>query len=95
MALLSKKIDSPSCMCHFKNETIIHYFLDCFLYTVERQSMFDQVSQLVTNFDRLSKTKKIDILLFGLADNEQFDTNIKDQVLSPILKRPLFSKKIT
>ena len=64
-------------MCHFKNETTIHYFLDCFLYTVERQSMFDQVSQLVTNFDRLSKTKKLDILLFGIPNNEQFDTNIK------------------
>ena len=64
-------------MCHFKNETTIHYFLDCFLYTVERQSMFDQVSQLVTNFDRLSKTKKLDILLSGIPNNEEFDTNIK------------------
>ena len=72
-----QKVDSPSCMCHFKNETTIHYFLDCFLYTVERQFMFDQVSQLVTNFDRLSKTKKLDILLFGIPNNEQFDTNIK------------------
>ena len=72
-----QKIDSPSCMCHFKNETTIHYFLDCFLYTVERQSMFDQVSQLVPNFNRLSKTKKLDLLLFGIPDNDEFDTNIK------------------
>ena len=53
-----QKVKSPSCMCHFNNETPTHYLLDCFLYTVERQSMFDQVSQLVTNFGWLSKTKK-------------------------------------
>ena len=52
-----QKVKSPSCMCHFNNETPTHYLLDCFLYTVERQSLFDRVSQLVTNFDRLSKTK--------------------------------------
>ena len=32
-----QKVDSPSCLCHFKNETLMHYFLDCFLYTIECQ----------------------------------------------------------
>ena len=68
---------SPSCLCHHKNETPLHYFLDCFLYTIERQSLFDQVNQLVTNFERLSKTEQMDLLLFGIPDNEQFQTNIE------------------
>ena len=46
-----QKVNSPSCMCHFKNETPLHYLLDSFLYTFERQSLFDQVSQLVTWFN--------------------------------------------
>ena len=64
-------------MCHFNNETPTHYLLDCFLYTVERQSLFDRVSQLVTNFDRLSKTKKLDILLYGIQNNDDFETNLE------------------
>ena len=61
--------DSPTCLCHYKNETSLHYLLDCFLYTVERQSLIDQVNQLVTNFDCLSKIEQVDLLLFGIPDN--------------------------
>ena len=68
---------SQTCLCHHKNETSRHYLLDCFLYTIERQSLIDQVSQLVTNFERLSKNEQVDILLFGFPDNEQFQTNIE------------------
>ena len=64
-------------MCHLNNETPTHYLLDCFLYTVECQSLFDRVSQLVTNFDRLSKTKKLDILLYGIKNNDDFETNLE------------------
>ena len=63
---------NPSCLCHHKNETTLHYLLDCFLYTIERQSLIDQVSQSVTNFGRLSKNEQVDLLLFGIPDNEEF-----------------------
>ena len=39
--------------------------------------MQDSSLKKMANFDRLSKTKKLDILLFGIPNNEQFDTNIK------------------
>ena len=65
-----QKVKSPSCMCHFNNETPTHYLLDCFLYTVERQSLFDRVSQLVTNFDRLSKITRAKVAqYFGFEKN--------------------------
>ena len=28
--------DKPECLCHFKEESPKHFFLDCFLYTAER-----------------------------------------------------------
>ena len=67
---------NPSCLCHHKNETPLHY-LECFLYTIERQSLIDQVSQSVTNFGCLSKNEQVDLLLFGIPDNEEFQTNIE------------------
>ena len=32
--------DSPQCLCHFREESPSHYFIDCFLYTPERQALF-------------------------------------------------------
>ena len=37
----------------------------------------DQVSQLVPEFNQMSKTKKFEVLLFGFPNNDQFDLNIK------------------
>ena len=61
------KTTSPACQCHYNNETTKHYMMDCFLYTNERRSLFDQIGQLVTNFDRWSQSRKFDLLLFGFS----------------------------
>ena len=53
----------------------MHYFLDCFLYTIERQLLLDQVGQLVANFDKMPKYKKLDILLYGILDNDEIELN--------------------
>ena len=82
--------DSPTCLCPYKNETSLHYLLDCFLYTVECQSLIDQVNQLVTNFDHLSKIEQVDLLLFGIPDNEQFQTNID---LAKLVQTYIFQTK--
>ena len=53
----------------------MHYFLDCFLYTIERQLLFDQVGQLVANFNQMPKYKQLNILLYGFLDNDKFAIN--------------------
>ena len=70
-----QKVGSPSCLCHFRNETPMHYFLDCFLYTIERQLLIDQVGQLVANFDKMPKYKKLEIFLYGILDNDEIELN--------------------
>ena len=70
------KVPSPACQCHHKNETVQHYVLDCFLYTNERHLLFSGVNQYVTNFYTMSKTKKLQLLLFGISDNNHYDINI-------------------
>ena len=44
--------DDPSCLCHFKLESSEHYMLDCFLYTVERQNLYNLVEHLIPKFQR-------------------------------------------
>ena len=65
------KANSPQCSCHARQETSRHYLLQCFLYTVERQNLFDLVSHHVPNFKQLPQYKQENILLFGIPGNEE------------------------
>ena len=41
--------DSPSCLCHHREESPLHYFLDCFLYLPERQTLFEGIERYIPN----------------------------------------------
>ena len=65
--------DSPECQCHFREESPTHFFLDCFLYLPERQTLFDLIEHYIPKFKRLTKQKKLDIILRGIdIDNNDF-----------------------
>ena len=67
--------ESPECLCHFKTESPEHYFLDCFLYSPERQTLFSLFEHHVPNFHRLSKKKKLDLIIRGInIEDEDFLT---------------------
>ena len=70
--------DSPECLCHFKTESPEHFFLDCFLYSPERQNLFSLIEHYVPNFKRLNKKQKLDLILKGvnIDDPELFQTNV-------------------
>ena len=52
------------CLCH-RSETVSHFFLDCFLYQEERDELFKKISQYLPGFQTFSKTKKLEIILYG------------------------------
>ena len=56
----------PSCQCHHKVESSEHFILDCFLFTVERQKLFEQVEHLIPNFSKFNKKEKFHILTRGV-----------------------------
>ena len=60
--------ESPSCLCHFDIESPEHYFLDCFLYSPERQILFNLIEHYIPNFQRLNKKQKLDIILYKVID---------------------------
>ena len=58
--------EKPSCICHAREESSIHFMMDCFLYTAERQTLFDLVEHYIEKFPILSKKNEYEILIFGL-----------------------------
>ena len=48
------------------------------------------MNQLVANFDHLSKIEQVYLLLFGIPDNEQFQTNID---LAKLVQTYIFQTK--
>ena len=53
---------SPQCPCHFPQESPSHYFLDCFLYTEERRSLFGIFEHFIPNFTSFNKKKKLETI---------------------------------
>ena len=88
--------DSPECLCHFKTESPEHYFLDCFLYSPERQTLFSLIEHYVPYFNRLTKKKKLDLILRGVnIDDEVFlktNTTLTKAVQNFIIKTNRFSE---
>ena len=49
---------SHQCSCHFPQQSPSHYFLDCFLYTEERRSLFSTFEHFIPDFIYFRKKKK-------------------------------------
>ena len=74
-------VDKPDCICHAKQESTSHYFLDCFLYAAERQTLFDLVEHYKPNFSRLKRNAKVELLLNGINVNDK-DYNHLNTILT-------------
>ena len=70
--------DSPECLCHHREESPLHYFLECFLYLPERQALFGLFEHYIPNFPNLSRKRKLEIILQGInTENADFyNTNV-------------------
>ena len=70
---LARRPALPECASHFRSDSSEHYFLDCFLYAPERQTLLSLVEHYVPDFSRLTKKNKLDLLLRGVnPDNNEF-----------------------
>ena len=58
--------DSPECLCHHREESPLHFFIDCFLYLPERQTLFERFEHYIPNFPNFPKYKKLDTILRGI-----------------------------
>ena len=88
--------DTPECLCHFRQESPLHYFIDCFLYLPERQTLFSLIEHYIPKFTNLSKQNKLDIILRGIdSENPDFlptNTTLTIAVQNFILQTKRFSE---
>ena len=88
--------ETTECLCHSKHESSIHYFLDCFLYTGERQTLLNLVEHYIPKFNNCTKSKKCEILLMGINTNNpdynHTNTVISIAVQNYVLKTKRFSE---
>ena len=73
---------SSLCDCHHPCESICHHLTSCFLYQPERQTLYSKIKQFIPNFESLSDSKKTNILLYGVSNNDPdfYNTNVKIQL---------------
>ena len=58
--------ETPQCLCHNREESPLHYFIDCFLYLPERQTLFEKIEHYIPNFLNFPKYRKLEIILNGI-----------------------------
>ena len=87
--------EKPECDCHFRNESSEHFILYCFLYTPERQTLFNLVEHLIPKFSELNKSVKYEILISGLnntdPDYHHLNNRISYAVKNFIIKTKKFN----
>ena len=87
--------DSPECLCHFKSESSEHYFLDCFLYSLERQKLFSLIEHHVPNFKQLNKKQKLDLILQGVNINDDEFLSVNTTITKAVQIFILTTKRFT
>ena len=88
--------ETPECICHSKQESSQHFLLDCFLYSSERQALFDRVEHYIPKFKSFSKIQKYETLVMGINAKDPFfystNTTISIAVQTFIMKTKRFSE---
>ena len=82
-------VDSPLCACGC-TEDYMHYFLECPVYRVERETLLMHINNFV-NTARISKKKIVDIIIYGRTDlSVQDNANIAEHVQTYIIDTKRF-----
>ena len=67
--------------------------LDCFLYTAERQTLFDTVEHFIPKFARMTKNSKYDLLTTGIRNNDPDYNQLNYKITIAVQKYILQTKR--
>ena len=56
---------SPVCNCGTDIEDIKHFFFHCVNYNIERQTLFDSISNVKPEFLNLDESELVNLILYG------------------------------
>ena len=84
--------ESAESICHTNHESTIHYLTEFFLYSGERQILFDLVEHYIPNFKNKSKVKQNEILLMGI-NNDQPEFNSTNTTIAIAVQKFILTTK--
>ena len=86
-------IESPMCDCLFREESPSHYFIDCFLYSNERQILFSLIEHYIPKFKNFTKSQKLDVILRGFEVKNQEYVSLNTKLTFAVQKFILETKR--
>ena len=86
--------ESAECSCHAKSESSLHYLTECFLYTGERQTLYNLVEHYIPQFLNKTKHKQYDILVMGINTDQPEFNSTNTTITIAVQKFILSTKKI-
>ena len=84
--------ESPECTCHAKRESSLHFLIECFLYTGERQTLYNLVEHYIPQFLNKTKQKQYEILTMGI-NTDQPEFNSTNATISIAVQKFILSTK--
>ena len=84
--------DSAECACHAKKENSEHYLTTCFLFSGERQILYNLVEHFIPNFRNKSKSKQYEILTNGININTQ-EFNSTNTIIAIAVQKYILATK--
>ena len=87
--------DSAECDCHAKKETSEHYLTTCFLFSGERQILYNLVEHYIPNFKNKTKAKQYEILTMGINIHSQKFNSTNTTIAIAVQKFILATKRFS
>ena len=87
--------DSAECACHAKKETSEHYLTPCFLFSGERQILYNLVEHYIPHFKNITKAKQYEILTMGINIHSQEFNSTNTTIAIAVQKYILATKRFS
>ena len=84
--------ETAACCCHANKESSLHYLTECFLYSGERQTLYNLVEHYIPNFSNKSKKKQYEILVMGI-NTDQSEFNSTNTTISIAVQKFILTTK--
>ena len=86
---------NPLCSCSLDVESTIHYFLHCPLFTIERHTLLNTISQIDNKLLDSNESNLIQHLLFGdPSKDRETNTEISNATVNYVLRTKRFDEQL-
>ena len=84
--------ETAACSRHAIKGSSLHYLTQCFLYSGERQTLYNLVEHYIPNFSNKSKKKQYEILVMGI-NTDQSEFNSTNTTISIAVQKFIITTK--